>query len=136
MPFWFFGSEKKNPPAEALLSSACISSWSVLSDPGMSVCSSWVAMVLGSKRWKPHIRLKKMSAGDTDDGKYNLPMSSRWEVERNILIERKHSTPRCLGFKGDSLVDWAPDVLFASLGKLVSILCLHDGLQLPSGLIS
>lgn len=28
------------------------------------------------------------SAWDTDDGKYNLPMSSRWEVEWNVLIER------------------------------------------------
>ena len=105
--------------------------------PGLGSFSRADQGIGGVRHVAPPTWLKKMSsAGDTDDGKYQLPVSSRWEVERNILIERKHSTPRCLGFKGDSLIDWAPDVLFASLGKLVSILCLHNGLQLPSGLIS
>lgn len=97
----------------------------------------WCCVTWGGK---PHTRVKEMSsAWDTDDGKCNLPTSSRWGIERNVLIQRGRTPVQ-------GTLDWNELLclirlqmgceLRASHRKPVPILCLHNGSQLPSGLIS
>jgi len=87
---------------------------------------------------KPTPELEMSSAWGTDYGKYNSPRSSRREAERNVLIQRGRAPFQgaCLGFQWDSLLDYAPDGLLALLRKLVPILCVCTGPQVPSGLVS